>query len=293
MLKLIKKNTIRKISKSKKRFISILIITLLGTGIFVGLKSTSSNMIKTLDSYLDNTNSYDIKIISSLGLTEKDITSLKNLSTVNQVTGSYFKDVMADLGDRKATIQLNSINQNINNIELIEGRLPIKNDEILIEPALIKRNNGIKIGDYIEVNDESLEFSKFQIVGTVKSSLYVGPETYSGSRGLTTIGNGNINYYAYVLEDTIKTDYYPVIYITVKDAKNKVTNSDEYKETVKNAVAEIETIKDENEKIRYSDIFTSANNEINSKISEGEKELSKYKEQLETADKELKKEIMN
>ena len=289
MLKLIKKNTIRKISKSKKRFISILIITLLGSGIFVGLKSTSSNLIKTLDSYLDSTNSYDIKIISSLGLTDKDISSLKNLSTIDQVTGAYFKDVMVDLGDKKSIIQLNSINHDINNIELIEGRLPIKNDEILVEPALINRNNGIKIGDYIEVNDESLEISKFQVVGIVKSPLYIGPETYSGSRGITTIGNGNINYYAYVLEDTIKTDYYPVLYITVKNAKNKVTNSDEYKETIKNAMAEIETIKDENEKNRYSDIFTSANNEINSKISEGEKELSEFKTQLETAEKELKK----
>lgn len=289
MLKLIQKNTIRKISKSKKRFISILIITLLGTGIFVGLKSSSSNMMKTLDSYLDKTNSYDIKIVSSLGLTEEDISSIKNLSTINQVTGAYFKDVMIDLKDRKATMQFNSINKEINNIELIEGSLPVNNDEILVEPALLERNDGIKIGDYIEIKDESLEFTKFKIVGTVKSPLYIGPETYSGSRGMTKIGNGNINYYAYVLEDTIKTDYYPVIYITVKDAQNIVTNSKEYKKVIEKALEEIETIKDENEKIRYSDIFDSLNNEINLKISEGEKELGEYKAQLENADKELKK----
>ena len=289
MLKLIKKNTIRKISNSKKRFISILIITFLGTGIFVGLKSTSSNMLKTLDSYLDKANNYDIKIISSLGLTDKDISAIKNLSTIEQVTGAYFKDVMVDLGETKSVIQLNSINNNINNIELSEGRLPIKNNEILVEPALINRKNGIKIGDFIEVNDTTLEVSKFQIVGTAKSSIYIGPETYSGSRGITKIGNGNINYYAYVLEDAIKADYYPVIYITVKDAKNQVTNSDKYKEIIKNAMSEIEAIKDENEKIRYSDIFTSVNDKINSKISEGEKELGEFKTQLEIAEKELQK----
>ena len=289
MLDLIKKNTIRKISKSKKRFISILIITLLGTGVFVGLKNSSSNMMKNLDSYLDKTNSYDIKIVSSLGLTDKDISSLKNLSNINQVSGSYFKDVMIDLGDRKATMQLNSINKEINNIELIEGTLPLKNDEILVEPALIERNDNIKIGDYIEIENELLEISKYKIVGIVKSPLYIGPETYSGSRGITKIGNGNINYYAYVLEDTIKTEYYPVIYITVKDAKNKDTNSDEYKKIIEKAVEEIETIKDENEKIRYSDIFDSLNNEINLKVSEGQKELDEYKVQLENADIELKK----
>ena len=96
MFELIKKNAIRKIAKSKKRFFSIVIITLLGTGIFVGLKSTSSNMLETLDTYLDRTNTYDIKIISSLGLTEKDINTLNNLESINTVTGAYFKDVVAD-----------------------------------------------------------------------------------------------------------------------------------------------------------------------------------------------------
>ena len=289
MFKLIKKNTIRKISKSKKKFISILIITLLGTGIFVGLKSTSFNMIKTLDSYFDSTNSYDIKIISSLGLTEKDITSLENLPSIKQVTGAYFKDIVVKLGDSKSVIQLNSINENMNKIEILEGRLPIQNDEIVVEPALLSKHNGIKLGDYIEVNDKSLKLSKFKIVGIGKSPLYIGPETYSGSRGITNIANGNINYYAYVLEDIIKTDYYPVIYITVKDAQNKITNSNEYKEAIEKAMADIESIKGNNEKIRYSDVFDSLNDKINLKVSEGEKEFSEYNTQLEDADKGLKK----
>ena len=195
-----------------------------------------------------------------------------------------------NIENRKAIIQLNSINQKINNIELIEGRLPIKNDEIVVESALIEKNSEIKIGDYIELNDETLELYKFQIVGLIKSPLYIGPETYSGSRGITNIGNGNINYYGYVMEDIIKTDYYPVIYITVKDAKNKITNSNEYKETIENAIREIETIKDENEKIRYNEIYDTLNNNINSKAYEGEKELNAYKEKLDEADKELKKE---
>ena len=289
MFELIKKNAIRKIDKSKKRFFSIVIITLLGTGIFVGLKSTSSNMMETLDTYLDRTNTYDIKIISSLGLTEKDIKTLNNLESINMVTGAYFKDVVADLGSKKAVIQLNSINKNINNIELIEGKMPEQKDEILVEPALLKRNEGIKIGDYIQVNDESLEISKFKIVGTAKSPLYIGPETYSGSRGLTTVGNGYVNYYSYVLEETIKTEYYPVVYLTVKGAQNKVTSFNEYEETIKNAIAEIETIKDENQKIRYNDIFNSVNDKINSKIAEGEKELDEYKNLLDDADEKLQK----
>jgi len=288
MFELIKKNTLRKINKSKKRFLSIVIITFLGTGVFIGLKSASSNMIETLDTYLKKTNTYDIKIVSSLGLTENDINTLNSLDSINIAEGAYFKDVIADFGRKKAIIQLNSINKNINNIELIEGSLPKQKDEILVEPALIDRNEGIKIGDYIEINDESLEISRFKIVGTVKSSLYIGPETYSGSRGLTTIGSGYINYYTYVLEEAIKTEYYPVVYLTVKNSQNVITNSKEYKQLIKNSIAEIGTIKDDNQKVRYNDIFNSANEKIDTKILEGENELEEYKKQLDDADEQLK-----
>ena len=45
---------------------------------------------------------------------------------------AYFKDIIVNLGDTKRVIQLNSINKEINKIELLEGRLPMKNDEIQV-----------------------------------------------------------------------------------------------------------------------------------------------------------------
>ena len=38
----------------KKRFLSLLIMSMLGVGVFVGLKMASFDMIKSLDTYYDN-----------------------------------------------------------------------------------------------------------------------------------------------------------------------------------------------------------------------------------------------
>ena len=73
---LIFKNSFRKIWKSKGRFLSLILIVILGTSFFAGVRETASDMIKTLDNYYDETNLYDFKIVSTMGLTDDDIKSL-------------------------------------------------------------------------------------------------------------------------------------------------------------------------------------------------------------------------
>ena len=47
------KDGIKEIKNSYKRFISILLIVLLGVGFFAGLRATSPDMQDTLDEYFD------------------------------------------------------------------------------------------------------------------------------------------------------------------------------------------------------------------------------------------------
>ena len=83
------KDGLKEIKISYKRFLSILLIVLLGVGFFSGLRATSPDMKKTLDTYFDDLNVMDAQVISTLGLTDDDITSIKNLENVEQVEGSY------------------------------------------------------------------------------------------------------------------------------------------------------------------------------------------------------------
>ena len=62
----IKTNANRAIKKSFPRFLSLIIMSILGVLVFAGLLSTSPDMLNTLDKNLDEHNIYDLKIISPL-----------------------------------------------------------------------------------------------------------------------------------------------------------------------------------------------------------------------------------
>ena len=79
-------NSIRTIKKTFPRFLSLIIMSLLGVMVFVGLLATSPDMLATLDNYYDKNNVYDIKILSTMGLIEDDIKSLENIKNINPPT---------------------------------------------------------------------------------------------------------------------------------------------------------------------------------------------------------------
>ena len=70
---LIFKNTFIKIKKQLGRFISLVFIVALGSAFFAGVRETSSDMIKTMDEYYDESNLMDFRIVSTMGLTLDDL----------------------------------------------------------------------------------------------------------------------------------------------------------------------------------------------------------------------------
>ena len=102
MKNVIVKDTMQEIKNTFKRFLSILLVVLLGVGFFAGIKATSPDMKKTIDQYFDDQNVMDIEVISTLGLTEKDIQTLKNVENVENVEGSYSQDVLVTIDEEDA-----------------------------------------------------------------------------------------------------------------------------------------------------------------------------------------------
>ena len=102
-------NSLRVIKLSFPRFLSLTVISMLGVFCFAGLGATAPDMIKTLDNYLDSTNTYDIKVLSTMGLTDNDISALKKIKGVDQVEGGYSKDVLITEDDSEYVINVSSI----------------------------------------------------------------------------------------------------------------------------------------------------------------------------------------
>lgn len=286
------KDGIKEIKNSYKRFISILLIVLLGVGFFAGIRAASPDMKKTIDEYFDKLNVMDVQVISTLGLKDDDIKAIENIENVEKVEGSYQTDAIVKIEDEEVIVKLETFSKDINNLELVDGRLPENKKECVVEPRFLVET-GHKIGDTIEIeieditNDDGekekvLKENKVQIVGTVKSPLYI-----STDRGSTKLGSGVIDYYLYVSKENINVDLYTNIYLTVEGAKELETTSNKYSDLVENVQDELENISDERRQARYDELYNNAN----SKIEDAQKELNEEKEkaekELEDAQKKL------
>lgn len=272
--------SIREIKHSFKRFLSLLVMSMLGVGVFVGIKMAAPDMMKSLDSYYDNQEVYDIKVLSTLGLTNDDIRKIENIKGIKAVYGSYSKDVIAKTNKEEPVIKVIGINNDVNKLEIKEGRFPKSNNEIIVEEAMLEYED-LKIGDKLTLkDDETFNNTNLTIVGTVKSPLYITSSTGRTGRGNTNLGTGKIDYYTYVNNDNFSLDYYTEIYVTVDNAKEELTDSKEYNELVDSALTKIDKIKKERETTRYEEIYNKASEEITKIEEEGKLQLTNAKNTL-------------
>ena len=301
MKKALLKDCFKEIIKGFKRFISILLIVLLGVGFFAGIKATSPDMKLTLDTYFDDKNVMDIQVISTLGLTDDDITELKKLDLIENAEGTYQTDAVVTAGDKQVVVKLESLASSINALQVTSGRLPENQNECVVEEAFLQGTE-YNIGDTIKVqvdnitdddgNDISvLKTNDLQIVGTVRSPMYI-----STDRGTTKLGSGVINYYLYVSPDNINANIYTNIYITVNGAKDLKCYDDKYEDLIKQAEDEIEKIADARKEARYNALFDKANqklqdakNEFETQKADGEKQLQDAEDEINSAKNQLEK----
>lgn len=293
------KDGIKEIKISYKRFISLLLIVLLGVGFFAGIKATSPDMKTTIDMYFDDLNVMDIQVISTLGLTDNDINSISQVENVENVEGTYQTDATVSIGEEQVVVKLETITNSLNGLQLIEGHLPKNEKECVIEQSFLT-GTGHQIGDTIKVkveditNDDGekekvLKNSELQIVGSVESPLYV-----STDRGSTKLGSGKIDYYMYVPKENLNASIYTNVYLTVLGAKDEETGNKHYLDKIDEVKNNLECISEERREARYNELYNSANSKIEDAQNELDKEKAKAEKELEDAKKEIedgKKEI--
>lgn len=279
-------NSIRTIKNSSSRFIPLIIMSFLGVFVFAGLQETKPSMLKTLDNYLDKYNTYDVKIVSTMGLTDYDIQSLKQVENVKDLEGVNYIDTIIYDDKEEYVLNVSSLPKRVNNLNLIEGKFPDKEDEIVVEKNFLTKTS-YKIGDVLEIVDDNLNYSQYKIVGTVESPLYFNSVGVSQQRGNSSIGSGKVNFYSYILKDNFNQDYYTSVYLTIDGAKDKISSSKEYEELVKLTVSKIEQIKSIQEQQRYESIYNKAKKEIDQYEKEANEKLNSVKDTLDKSKTEL------
>jgi len=279
-------NSFRTIKKSLSRFIPLFVMSFLGSLVLAGLQATNPDMLITLDNFLDKHNVYDIKIISTGGLTSDDIEALEKLDGIKNVEASYSIDKIIEDTSDDIILNITSLPKNINTLTLKSGKLPENNSEIVVEENFLKKTS-YDIGSTIFIEDEALNNTSYTIVGTVKSGLYFNNDEIEQDRGTTTIGSGTINYYSYVLDESFNQDYYNYIYLTVDDGIEEITSKDKYLNLIENAISKLDELKGTREQARLDEIKKKAIDEIKKEEEKMYQEFSAKEIDFENARKSL------
>ena len=281
-------NTLRSIRRAFPRFLSLLVMSMLGVFAFSGLQATAPDMIVTLDRYLDRFNVYDLRLVSDLGLTDSSVVTVLALDGVSAAEGSFSRDVPVSTARGETVIRVYSLPEQINAPELRSGRLPEAADEIVTEENYLLRN-GLSIGDTVPLGDEGFVCTEATIVGTVDSALYFNNTELSQERGSTSVGTGTVGYFAYVCPECFDTDVYSCIYLTAAGAKAEITSSDGYLARIEGLRGVLEDARGSMQDDRYRSVYEDAEAEINDREAELNEELADAQAELDDAKAELGK----
>lgn len=285
MKSMMKRNTFREIKKSFGRYFAILAIIALGVAFFSGLKITQSVMVHSADVYLKNLQFYDYRLVSTLGFTEENVEALAEKEDVRAAEGAISAEVLyKDAGENERVIKMHSITEKVNKLKLIAGEMPQSADECVVDSALFSED---AIGSKLVLSEnnttddlDKFAYKEYTITGLVQSPCYIQFE-----RGNTSIGNGRISGFAYILKDGFAVDYDTEIYI--KFDEDYDIYSDEYDSYMDAKEADWEAYTKEQADIRYEKIVKDAQDELDEKKEELEEKRAEAEEELESAKQQL------
>ena len=260
MTKSIKKDFRREIKKSVSRFISILLIVVLGVAFYSGIRSSMPAMQMTADAVYDKQNFMDIRVVGTLGLTESDLEAIREIEGVKQVEGTYTTDFLCLANSNEIVTKVISMPESINDVKVTEGRFPEKYNECVASAEFLEKS-GFKTGDYVTLltgtDDkvfDTLAAETFQIVGVGSTSYFL-----NGEMGTSTIGNGVVDGYIVIPREAYVTDIYTSAYITVAGAGELDGYSKDYNNIVDVVINKIQAIADRRCDIRYSEVRSQSN----------------------------------
>jgi putative ABC transport system permease protein len=300
------KSSIRVVKSTITRFVSIILISLLGAGVFAGLAAVPSNMKRAGDQYYDEQNVMDVRMLSNYGFSSEDVYAIRGTKGVSGVMASNTIDATGTVGDKDYVFRINGLPKSsdfsdadyINRMKLIEGHWPESDSEaIIIRPSIGLKN--IRLSSTVSLNKESnknfvdfLERTEYTIVGIAKSPYYL-----SFMQGNTSVGSGMIDYVLYIPQNNFVIDGYTDIYVTITGAKTFNTFEDEYFDSTEATVKRLETLADQRKAYRYNEFqsdlreakteYADAQKKINKKLSDAKKSLDNAAAHISASEKKL------
>lgn len=314
------KDISRSIKASLGRFIAIAAIVALGCGFYAGLRMTSPDMYISADEYYDSSCLYDIRVVSTLGLTEDDLGEIERVEGVGFAEGAFQTDIMGELNSEQYAMRVHSLPYDvdegmdglsedallkgfpvvadeeeageaiasdgcINKLVLQEGRWPLALDECVISADNVM-NSPVNLGDEITIQDsgsstgDNLAVHSFKVVGFAHSPMYVS----TTAMGSTSLGSGTLDQFVYVPANDFSADLpFSEIFVHVEGSDGLEFGTDGYDEYVDEVAARINAIADSCMARRYDEVKDEAQAELDSARKDFEDEKADAQSELDEA----------
>ena len=292
MKKTYRKNMWRELSASKSRFASVFGIVLLGVMMLSGLLSVAPGMRRAGQTWYSQQNVFDIRVVSTLGLSEKDIDAISAVEGVEAVMPVKSVDCEGSYrGGNTLAVRVQQLpvyptledKATLNRLVLEEGRMPEEAGECVVQVLDPGAASSIRQGDTITLAGTSdIQTDTLTVVGFVKDPLYFSNETES-----TTAGNGALGMAIYVPDGSLTMDYYASCYIKAAGADQYDNYSDEYQEIVDTVMDRLEAISADQSAQRREDLIDAAQSQLDEARAEFEEKEAEAQAQLADGQQQL------
>ncbi len=295
------KDIFREIKNTSGRFISLIIITLLGATSVVGIPATAIDMRDIADKFYKEHNLFDLQLKSTIGFNDDDVDGIRNTKNIKEAMPTHTYDVFVEMSGAAFTSRVFALPDKLNSIDITEGRLPETENECVVEKRLMDKGS-FKIGDKLKLKlDDMEEYNNilrtqdFTITGVVSSPIFIADE-----RGTTTLGEGNLGYFLYVNSSAFALDFYTDVYVQMQESTEIYNLSDEYYNLVDETKIELEKTSVERLVLRKDEFtenqkeidegwieYSNSLQEFNKGIADGKSVLENSKIELDKADSEI------
>ncbi|HIS39739.1 MAG TPA: FtsX-like permease family protein [Candidatus Aphodovivens avistercoris] len=303
------KEIFRSITHSLGRFVAIAVIAALGAGFYAGLRMTAPDMKLAADQNFDGTNLMDIRVMSTLGLTDAEVDELRAVEGVEAVMPAYETDAMAEIDGSQYVVRVHSLDvaaaqasdvsdgqtaasddaAYINRPVLIEGEWPDAPGECLLGADVVM-DTDVALGDAVVLTEGTsdlegtLNETEFTVVGFARSSYYASPTNL----GTTSLGSGAVDQFLFVPETDFNADQpYTEAFVTVAGARDLPASSAAYDETVAQVAERIEALEADFNAARLGDVKGAAQDELDAQRADYEQQRADAEAQLADAEAQL------
>ena len=299
MQKSYRKNIQRDLKSNLNRFLSLFGIVALGVMILTGLMSFAPSMRAAGQKYYTEQNVFDLRVLSTLGLSEEDISAIASTEGVSTIQPVKYLDAVGrwSTSTDGAVLRVQQLpadpadesEDNMNRLTLLEGRMPEAADECVVQ--VLGHGDAIPLGTTLTLPDdtENIAHTEYTVVGRVQD-----PQYFSSSQETTTAGDGVLDAFVFVPEGELTADYYTVCYLKVADAAQYDNYSEEYQDAVDAVADRLTDISEGRCSIRRAQLIDDANAKLddakqtyNEQKAEAERQFAEAEQKLDDAQKQL------